>query len=247
VVSLFFFGTVLANSGFCGHATIRVKVCGIERPSAEERLAIFEEAKTDAAAGGLINALLSKFKKQDLSGITVTLRSDAPPTKITKLTDKNGVVIFEKLYAHAKYELIAETDVLIDGKAVRAAARAFTYPSRWDMPLILRTDWVTLKGKVGNIDGNPAAGAHISLRPLFLGDAASARYDAYPQQDAVSEPDGSFIMPYVKPLDADLTERYLLSSNSVLSQAKFFYGLITARKPNVINSGEPQLMFPIIS
>jgi len=92
VASLLFFGVIFANDGFCGRATLKVTVRGVEQPSAEERLAFCAEAKTDKEAGGLVDALLSKFKKQDLSGIAVTVRSDFLPQKITKRTDKDGVV-----------------------------------------------------------------------------------------------------------------------------------------------------------
>lgn len=246
VINLLFFGTVFTNAGFCGHATLKVTVRGIDQPSAEERLAIFAEAKTDEEAGGLIDRLLSQFKKPDLSGIAVTLKSDVPPMKITRLTDKKGEVLFENLPSVEDNELTAEREVLINGQTVKAKARTFTQSGT--VFLQLHTDWVVLRGKVFDSDGKPLSGIHVKVVPMSYERPFSEFTIMHPPQTAVSDANGLYELPDVRPLDMKTTAYYLVNSNAAVRSTAYFEGHFYAGKTQMF-SGENPFCFklPLIS
>lgn len=231
-------GAVLVDSAFCGQAALRVTVRGVDQPRAEERLAIFEES-------GFMAALRAHYKKQDLSGIAVTLRNEFLPQKMTKRTDQDGAVLFEGLPTVEGNEITAESTVFINGQAVKAKARTFTQGGVVNLKLY--TDWVTLRGKVLDSNGKPLGGVHVKVVPMPFEYPFSEFTAMYPPQTAVTGSNGVYELPDVRPLDMQTTASYLFNSNVAARSVAYFIGEIYAGKTEAAFMQDPCLTLPLIS
>ena len=109
------------------------------------------------------------------------------------------------------------------------------------------SDWVTVKGKVVNAEGVPVEGVHIALRCFFTerGDYV----ESYNQQarEIVTDSKGTYELTEVRPLSAEMTASYLVSSNAAVRRVPFFFGEVYASPSFDGNDLEPRLTLPLIS
>lgn len=238
LICLVCMGALIVDIAFCGQATLRVTIRGVDQPRAEERLAIFETS-------GFIAAWWAKYTRQDLSGIAVTCRDAFLRQEMTKRTDKDGVVLFEGLSTAEGHELTAACDVVIGGRTVRAKAR--TYSTGGECWLRLYTDWVTLKGRVLDPNGKPLGGVHVKVVPMPFEFPFSQFAGLYPPQTAVSGSNGVYELPDVRPLNMKTTASYLVNSNAAVRAVAYFIAEIYAGKTEAAFMRDPCLTLPLIS
>ena len=244
-----FSASILADYGYCANRvrTLQVSVMDIIHPSEEERLAAGEKAETIKESDNIFKQLIAKFKKSDLSDIKVTLRGPYLPEALEKITDKDGHVAFEGLPPSVTYEVTAQKKIIENGNTFVVKARALTRKNSNAVFLYLRTDWVTLKGRVIDAKGSPAEGAHIKISPLFTGSESAEQHNKYPSQVAISKEDGTYELPCVKPLSMEMAASYIACSNAAVRNQQFFFGLIYADKKLALESKPPKLRIPLIS
>lgn len=179
-------------------------------PCPEEILEKLAQAKTFDETSIIYDKDDPRFKKREVPNATVTLRSRSRPFVQTTKTDPQGMYVFDGL-ADDYYEVSSEMPVVLAGQQRTAKARvSFKLSARRCVWLSLRTDLVTVKGKVLDLAGQPVAGVKVRGDP-DLGDVATSEWSVqYPTRYAVSEADGSYELADLVPLKFASVAHYLL-------------------------------------
>lgn len=186
-------------------------VTDVSFPSSEEILKKLAQAKTFEETLTLYNKDDPHLKNRAVSNATVTLRSRSRQSFVqTTKTDSQGMYVFDGL-TDDYYEVSSEIPVVIAGQQRTAKARVpFTLSTRRCVWLNLRTDLVTVQGKVLDLAGQPVAGVKVRGNPDF-GDVATSEWSVqYPTRYAVSEADGSYELTDLVPLKFASVAHYLL-------------------------------------
>jgi len=185
-------------------------VTDVSFPCPEELLEKLAQAKTFDETLTIYDKDDPRFKKREVPNATVTLRSRSRPFVQTTKTDPQGMYVFDGL-ADDYYEVSSEMPVVLAGQQRTAKARVpFTLSARRCVWLSLRTDLVTVKGKVLDLAGQPVAGVKVRGDP-DLGDVATSEWSVpYPTRYAVSEADGSYELTDLVPLKFASVAHYLL-------------------------------------
>lgn len=153
-----------------------------------------------------------------IKGVTITN---------TIVTDSEGNFSFTGLPSE-RYEISAEmpSRCWVTGEKRMATARIpfeFGYGLN-RVRLKLRTDWVSVKGRITNTEGQPIAGAKVCGEPYA--DLDHARAMSYPTRYAISGSDGSYELRDMAPPDITKIAAYLNGRNpSSFSQDPFYVSI----------------------
>jgi len=107
------------------------------------------------------------------------------------------------------------------------------------------SEWVSLKGKVVNVEGRPVAGTQVTLYPWY-----TARDDSYgfsQMKDILTDTNGTYELTGVKPLSLEMTAGYLVAPSAAVRRVPFFFGIINVNPGVDENNATPQLTVPLIS
>ena len=124
-------------------------------------------------------------------------------------TDENGKFTFNNFFGIC--EVSARKMVDVDGETKEAKARCIVRANQNGLALLpLRTDLVTIKGRVLLSDGQPAVGFKITGTPC-LGDGIPPELDRlYPEQYSVTASDGTYELSDLRPAEFTTVADYLL-------------------------------------
>ena len=109
------------------------------------------------------------------------------------------------------------------------------------------SDWVTVKGKVVNAEGDPAEGVQITLRCIFTERGDYGESGNQQAREIVTDSNGTYELTEVRPLSAEMTAGYLVSSNAAVRRVPFFFGEVYVSPSFDGNDAEPRLTLPLIS
>jgi hypothetical protein len=151
----------------------------------------------------------------DVSGVIVTVKSkNSAFTAMTK-TDKEGRFVFDGLEENY-YEIIAEKEFVRDDRVIKAKGRALLrLDERTFASIRLRTELVTLRGRVLNRDGKPIGGMKLQAEYCIFAEASEV-YRDYPPQYAITLPDGSYELPDLVAPGFEAVASYLMSGDSIV-------------------------------
>ncbi|MDD4017068.1 MAG: carboxypeptidase-like regulatory domain-containing protein [Kiritimatiellae bacterium] len=215
--------------------------------SPQEQLDKLASVKTFDEMVTLNSRSFPSNKGTELSGIVVTVRNKFASSQITTQTDATGKFILEGL-PDGHYEVSAEKDVIRDAKRVKARARFLIDLSEREFAwLNLRTDLVTLKGKVVTPDGVPLAGIRVRAEANFGDEATSEWYLRCPGQCATSAPDGSFELKDLVPAEYDTVASYLMNTNSLRNSSSLFSARLYVENSPAVKYFTPVQIVPLIS
>jgi len=157
----------------------------------------------------------TRFQKMDVSGVLVTVKSkNSAFTAMTK-TDQEGNFVFDGLEENY-YEVIAEKEFVRDGHVIKAKGRALLRLDERDFASIrLRTELVTLRGRVLSTNGKPLGGLKLRADYCIFAEASEV-YRLFPPQFATTLPDGSYELPDLEAPGFEDVASYLMSGDSIV-------------------------------
>lgn len=157
----------------------------------------------------------TRFQKMDVSGVLVTVKSkNSAFTAMTK-TDQEGKFVFDGLEENY-YEVIAEKEFVRDGHVIKAKGRALLRLDERDFASIrLRTELVTLRGRVLSSNGKPIGGMKLRSEYCIFAEASEV-YRQFPPQFATTLPDGSYELPDLEAPGFEDVASYLMSGDSIV-------------------------------
>ncbi len=128
-------------------------------------------------------------------------------------TDENGKFTFNNFFGIC--EVSARKMVEVDGVTKEAKARCIVNGSQnSSAQLLLRTDLVSIKGRVILSDGQPVVGVKIIGIPCVSDGASSELTHLYPEQYSVTASDGTYELLDLRPAEFTTITQYLLNGSA---------------------------------
>jgi hypothetical protein len=157
----------------------------------------------------------TRFQEMDVSGVLVTAKSKNSAFTAMMKTDQEGKFVFDGLEENY-YEVIAEKKFVRDGHVIKAKGRALLRLDERDFASIwLRTELVTLRGRVLSSNGKPLGGMKLRAEYCIFAEASEV-YRLFPPQFATTLPDGSYELPDLVAPGFEEVASYLMSGDSIV-------------------------------
>lgn len=219
-------------------------VSDVSFPCPEEILEKLEKVKTFEEA---LTLYTKTNMNRQVAGATVVLKSRSRPLfSQTSKTGADGRYVFENLNEDL-YEISCEVSVTHSNQRKTAKARVpFRSSDRRSVWLDLRTDLVTVKGKITDTTGKPLGGIKIRCEPDIC-NVGSEMLLRYPVRCSVSEADGTYEISDISPPDFQTVAYYLQGSPINLDGTTPIFANLVVDEPPSVPHAEGIKRIPLIS